>query len=208
MQISRIGVMSFGPCPPGPHKRQAWSADETDGVLRSESRTRGEACSAVRGIRSTTPRVPAISDPPPARPGPPCLRAASGDPWPVVCAMFVESNRCSLPCQGAASRCTRCTRAAAGAGRSRVAASLERGVRRGKLSVTERDAALDRVRVTTDLTELADRDLVVEAATEDEKVKVELFAELDRIVTRAWGTTSTARHPARYNEQTGLGRLR
>ncbi|MFJ1812698.1 MULTISPECIES: 3-hydroxybutyryl-CoA dehydrogenase [unclassified Streptomyces] len=73
---------------------------------------------------------------------------------------------------------------AAEAGRARIAVSLERGVRRGKLSGTERDAALDRVRVTTDLADLADRDLVVEAATEDEKVKVELFAELDRVVTR------------------------
>jgi 3-hydroxybutyryl-CoA dehydrogenase len=73
---------------------------------------------------------------------------------------------------------------AAGAGRPRIAASLERGVRRGKLSGAERDAALERVRVTTDLAELADRDLVVEAATENEKVKAELFAELDRVVTR------------------------
>ncbi|WNM31835.1 3-hydroxybutyryl-CoA dehydrogenase [Streptomyces sp. Li-HN-5-11] len=69
-------------------------------------------------------------------------------------------------------------------GRARITASLDRGVRRGKLSDAERRAALDRVRVSTDLMELADRDLVVEAATEDEKVKVELFAELDRVVTR------------------------
>ncbi|WP_281291245.1 3-hydroxybutyryl-CoA dehydrogenase [Streptomyces montanus] len=73
---------------------------------------------------------------------------------------------------------------AAEAGRARITASLDRGVRRGKLTGSERDAALDRLRVTPDLTALADRDLVVEAATEDEKVKVELFAELDRIVTR------------------------
>ena len=73
---------------------------------------------------------------------------------------------------------------AAEAGRARITASLDRGVRRGKLTGEERDAALDRVRVTHELTELADRDLVVEAATEDEKVKVELFTELDRIVTR------------------------
>ncbi|MEW2398263.1 3-hydroxybutyryl-CoA dehydrogenase [Streptomyces sp. NPDC046862] len=73
---------------------------------------------------------------------------------------------------------------AAEAGLSRIAASLERGVRRGKLSGTERSAALDRVRVTSDLTDLSDRDLVVEAATEDEGVKAELFAELDRIVER------------------------
>ncbi|MGW0475672.1 3-hydroxybutyryl-CoA dehydrogenase [Streptomyces coeruleorubidus] len=73
---------------------------------------------------------------------------------------------------------------AADAGRVRITASLDRGVRRGKLTGEERDVALARVRVTPDLTELADRDLLVEAATEDEKTKVELFAELDRVVTR------------------------
>jgi 3-hydroxybutyryl-CoA dehydrogenase len=73
---------------------------------------------------------------------------------------------------------------AADAGRARITASLDRGVRRGKLSGADRDAALARVRVSTDLADLADRDLVVEAATEDEKVKTELFAELDRIVVR------------------------
>ncbi|MEV1069294.1 3-hydroxybutyryl-CoA dehydrogenase [Streptomyces sp. NPDC050263] len=73
---------------------------------------------------------------------------------------------------------------AAEAGRARIAASLDRGVRRGKLSAAERDKALAHVRVSTALTDLSDRDLVVEAATEDEKVKVELFAELDRIVAR------------------------
>ncbi|MFF3335296.1 3-hydroxybutyryl-CoA dehydrogenase [Streptomyces sp. NPDC002888] len=73
---------------------------------------------------------------------------------------------------------------AATAGRARLTASLDRGVRRGKLSGAERDTARDRIRVTTDLLDLADRDLVVEAATEDERVKVELFAALDKIVAR------------------------
>lgn len=73
---------------------------------------------------------------------------------------------------------------AAKAGRSRIAASLERAVRRGKLSGEERDVALDRLRVTADLTDLADRDAVLEAATENEAVKLDLFAALDRIVMR------------------------
>jgi 3-hydroxybutyryl-CoA dehydrogenase len=38
------------------------------------------------------------------------------------------------------------------------------------------------VRVTSDLVDLSDRDLVVEAATEDEAVKLGLFAAFDRIV--------------------------
>ncbi|MFG2025300.1 3-hydroxyacyl-CoA dehydrogenase NAD-binding domain-containing protein [Streptomyces sp. NPDC048825] len=45
---------------------------------------------------------------------------------------------------------------AAKAGLVRITASLDRGVRRGKLTGAERDAALDRVRVTADLAELSD----------------------------------------------------
>ncbi|MFE3856050.1 3-hydroxybutyryl-CoA dehydrogenase [Streptomyces griseorubiginosus] len=70
------------------------------------------------------------------------------------------------------------------AGLSRITASLDRAVRRGGLPDHERDAALTRLRVTTDLRDLADRDVVVEAATEDERVKAGLFADLDRIVLR------------------------
>ncbi|MCX4759422.1 3-hydroxybutyryl-CoA dehydrogenase [Streptomyces sp. NBC_01275] len=76
------------------------------------------------------------------------------------------------------------TEDAARAGLSRITASLDRGVRRSKLTGAERDAALARLRVSTDLGDLADRDAVVEAATEDETVKVALFATLDRIVVR------------------------
>ncbi|MGP4052892.1 3-hydroxyacyl-CoA dehydrogenase NAD-binding domain-containing protein [Streptomyces sp. 2A115] len=54
---------------------------------------------------------------------------------------------------------------AAKAGLSRITASLDRGVRRGELPGAERDAALARIRVSTDLRDLADRDAVVEAAT-------------------------------------------
>lgn len=69
------------------------------------------------------------------------------------------------------------------AGRNRIVKSLERGVSSGKVTERERDSALDRLTFTTDLKDLADRQLVVEAIIEDEAVKVELFAELDRIVT-------------------------
>jgi len=74
--------------------------------------------------------------------------------------------------------------AAAEAGRSRIAGSLERAVKAGKLSPRERDAALERVTVSTELGDLADRDLVIEAATENPELKAALFAELDRILAR------------------------
>ncbi len=71
---------------------------------------------------------------------------------------------------------------AAAAGRGRIQASLGRAVKSGKLSGPERDAALECVTVTTELSDLADRDLVIEAATENPDVKAALFADLDRIV--------------------------
>jgi 3-hydroxybutyryl-CoA dehydrogenase len=74
--------------------------------------------------------------------------------------------------------------AAAAAGRARLQASLGRAVRAGKLTAEDRDAALARIRVTTRLDDLADRELVIEAATENPVVKAALFAELDRVVER------------------------
>ncbi|MEV0414713.1 3-hydroxybutyryl-CoA dehydrogenase [Streptomyces sp. NPDC050448] len=64
----------------------------------------------------------------------------------------------------------------------RLAASLDRGVAKGKLTAQERDAALGRVSFTRDLGELADRQLVVEAVKEDQQLKLEVFATLDKIV--------------------------
>jgi 3-hydroxybutyryl-CoA dehydrogenase len=64
----------------------------------------------------------------------------------------------------------------------RLAASLDRGVAKGKVTTQERDAALARVSYTRDLAELADRQLVIEAVKEDEQLKLELFATLDKIV--------------------------
>jgi len=68
------------------------------------------------------------------------------------------------------------------AGQRRVTTSLDRGVRSGKLTEEDRDAALSRVGWTTDLADLADRDLVVEVVVEDEGLKTEVFASLDKVV--------------------------
>jgi 3-hydroxybutyryl-CoA dehydrogenase len=74
--------------------------------------------------------------------------------------------------------------AAAATGRARIETSLARAVKAGKISGMERDAALERVTVTTDLGDLADQDLIIEAAAENPDVKAALFAELDRVVKR------------------------
>ena len=65
-------------------------------------------------------------------------------------------------------------------GRSRLERSLRRAEERGKLDSA--DDVLGRIRVVTELAELADRDMVVEAIVEDESAKVALFRELDEIV--------------------------
>ena len=71
---------------------------------------------------------------------------------------------------------------AAEAGQKRIITSLDRGVRSTKISETDRDAALARIHVTTDLADLADRQLVVEAVIEDESLKTEVFAALDKVI--------------------------
>jgi 3-hydroxybutyryl-CoA dehydrogenase len=75
------------------------------------------------------------------------------------------------------------TEALTTAGRNRIVKSVERGVSAGKITQRERDAAVDKLKFTTDLAELADRQLVIEAIIEDEDVKTGIFAELDRVIT-------------------------
>jgi 3-hydroxybutyryl-CoA dehydrogenase len=69
------------------------------------------------------------------------------------------------------------------AGRARLIKSLERGVSAGKITERERDRAIDKLRFTTKLTDLADRQLVIEAVIEDEKIKAGIFSQLDEIIT-------------------------
>ncbi|MDX6353108.1 MAG: 3-hydroxybutyryl-CoA dehydrogenase, partial [Streptomyces sp.] len=69
-------------------------------------------------------------------------------------------------------------------GRDRLTGSLGKAAERGKITDAERDTALGRLSFTTDLGEFADRDLVIEAVVEDERVKTEIFKVLDQVVTR------------------------
>ena len=69
------------------------------------------------------------------------------------------------------------------AGRNRITKSLERGVSAGKITERERDGALEKLRFTTTLSDLADRQLVIEAVIEDEDVKAGIFGQLDEIIT-------------------------
>jgi 3-hydroxybutyryl-CoA dehydrogenase len=69
------------------------------------------------------------------------------------------------------------------AGRNRIAKSLDRGVSTGKITERDRDDALAKLKFTTSLADMSDRQLVIEAVIEDDTVKRKIFAELDRIIT-------------------------
>jgi len=66
-------------------------------------------------------------------------------------------------------------------GRATIERYLGRGVEKGRLTAAEKDAALGRLVLTTELAELADCDLVIEAVLEELDLKREVFAELDRV---------------------------
>jgi 3-hydroxybutyryl-CoA dehydrogenase len=75
------------------------------------------------------------------------------------------------------------TEALTTAGKARITKSLERGVSVGKITERERTAALAKLKFTTSLADLSDRQLVIEAVIEDETVKGKIFAELDKLIT-------------------------
>ena len=63
-----------------------------------------------------------------------------------------------------------------------IEGSLNRLVERDSLSADEADAAQDRITGTTELADLTDADLVVEAAVENLDIKQDIFVDLDEIV--------------------------
>jgi 3-hydroxybutyryl-CoA dehydrogenase len=67
-------------------------------------------------------------------------------------------------------------------GRAKIEASLNRAVGSGKLAEEDRDGTLARLAFTTDLGDLADRQLVIEAVVENEPAKLEVFSLLDKVV--------------------------
>jgi 3-hydroxybutyryl-CoA dehydrogenase len=63
-------------------------------------------------------------------------------------------------------------------GLATVGSSLERLVKKEKMSAADREAALGRIIGTTDRTKLANCDLVIEAATENEELKLKILKDL------------------------------
>jgi 3-hydroxybutyryl-CoA dehydrogenase len=66
-------------------------------------------------------------------------------------------------------------------GRSTIEHYLGRAVEKERLTAADRDAALDRLTLTTHLSDLADCQLVIEAVVEELDVKRQVFGELDRV---------------------------
>jgi 3-hydroxybutyryl-CoA dehydrogenase len=67
-------------------------------------------------------------------------------------------------------------------GRATIEGHLARAVEKERMTAADREAALARLTLTTDLADLGECDLVVEAIVEEIGAKRELFAELDSIV--------------------------
>jgi len=62
-----------------------------------------------------------------------------------------------------------------------ISKNLKRGVAKGKMTAEEMTAVLARIQTTTDVKDMASVDYVVEAATEHESIKMQIFADLDNI---------------------------
>jgi 3-hydroxybutyryl-CoA dehydrogenase len=69
-------------------------------------------------------------------------------------------------------------------GRDAIAGGLERLVKKAKLSAAERDSALARLRGATDYGALGDADLIIEAATEDEALKLKILRQADGLAKK------------------------
>ncbi|MER6565540.1 3-hydroxybutyryl-CoA dehydrogenase [Streptomyces sp. NPDC001093] len=72
---------------------------------------------------------------------------------------------------------------AARSGRLRVTRSLDRATAHGRLTAERRAAAADLITVVAEVEALHDRDLVIEAVAEDERLKTDVFTRLDAVVT-------------------------
>jgi len=67
-------------------------------------------------------------------------------------------------------------------GLANIQKSMGRAVDKGKLTAEERDAAWARIHGTVDMRDLADCDLVIEAAIENMELKKQIFQELDGLL--------------------------
>jgi 3-hydroxybutyryl-CoA dehydrogenase len=67
-------------------------------------------------------------------------------------------------------------------GRSTIASSLDRQIKKGSLGADQKDSILGRVTTSTSIDAVADASLVIEAVTENRDLKFKIFGDLDRQV--------------------------
>ena len=78
-------------------------------------------------------------------------------------------------------------------GMATLSKSLDKLVAKDKLSQDARDAAIARIKTSTDYSELAGADLVIEAATENREIKIKILQQLDEVLgERAIIATNTS----------------
>jgi 3-hydroxybutyryl-CoA dehydrogenase len=70
---------------------------------------------------------------------------------------------------------------AARRGLAAIGKSLDRLVAKQKIGAADKDAAMGRIKTTSRLDDIADCDVVIEAATENLELKLKIFGDLDRI---------------------------
>lgn len=58
---------------------------------------------------------------------------------------------------------------------------MEKGIQLGKLTAEDKEGAVQKIEITTQLNKMAEVDFIIEAAPEDLKIKIAIFEELDRI---------------------------
>ncbi len=69
-------------------------------------------------------------------------------------------------------------------GLAAIDSTLARSVERERMTKEAKDAAMSKIKGTTDTKDFRDCDLVIEAAAEDLKIKKDTFAELDKICAK------------------------
>jgi 3-hydroxybutyryl-CoA dehydrogenase len=66
-------------------------------------------------------------------------------------------------------------------GLSTIQKNMDRQVKKEKISQSEMDVSMNKIAITTDYNQLSACDLVIEAATENKEIKLNIFKELDDI---------------------------
>ena len=66
-------------------------------------------------------------------------------------------------------------------GLERIAGALAKAVKKGRMSEEDKDAVLGRIKGSTDMADLHDAEIVVEAATENVEAKKAMFRQLDEV---------------------------